>query len=155
MEKKIKLLQIIYCLIIALTAGLAILSEADFLPVDYIGDEPRTLYWINLYAIIVAFGGMFLCLRLFVFKTVKQAMLVEKEDDALAAYSKWTSLRLAIIALSLWSNTLLYFSTSYTSTPQYCILVTLVSCVFCWPSVSAYRGLRKSDVKSEDESNKR
>lgn len=151
MEKKIKILQIIYCLIILAASLLALLSEAGTLPMDYIGDEPHKLYWINLYAIAVSFGGMFLCLRMFVFKNVKKALVAEEESGAFAAYYRWTLVRLALIALALWSNTLLYCSTSYTSTPQYCILVTLVTCVFCWPSVGAFKGLRKTGEEKESQ----
>lgn len=140
---RIKVLQIIYCVIIAVAAFVAAFSETGIFPVDYIGDEPRTLYWVNLTAIFLAFGGMFLSLRMFVFKKVKSEITVEDENIALLAFSKWTKVRLGIIALSLWVNTILYFSTSYTSTPQYCILVTLVACVFCWPSKTAFDGLRK------------
>ena len=145
MEKKIKSLQIVYCLIILVAAAIVFFSESGNLPMDYIGDEPHKLYWLNMYAIVVAFGGMFLCLRMFVFKYVKKTLTVEDEGVAFAAYYRWTLVRLFIIAMALWSNIILYFSTSYTSTPQYCVLVTLVSCVFCWPSFATFKGIRQTD----------
>lgn len=150
MEKKTKSLQLTYSLILVIAVVFAILSEMEVLPVDYIGNEPKILYWMNLYAIFVAFGGMFVCLRMFVFKRVKTALVDNDENKAFAVYYKYTVLRLFVIMLALWSNTLLYFATSYSSTPQYCVLVTLVSCVFCWPSMSAFNALRKTDEEQAD-----
>ena len=150
MEKKTKVLQLAYGLILVIAVLIAVLSEMDILPVDYIGNEPKILYWMNLYAIFVAFGGMFVCLRMFVFKRVMAAIMNVDEQKAFAVYFKHTVIRLFIIMLALWSNTLLYFATSYSSTPQYCVLVTLVSCVFCWPSMSAFSGLRKANEEPAD-----
>ena len=143
MDKKIKSLQILYCFIIAVAAIFAVFSETGVLPTDYVENEPRLLYWVNLYAIFVAFVGMFICLRLFIFKKVRTAVLDKDEMKACAAFVFWTKYRLSILAVALWSNTLLHFSTSYTSTPQYCIFITLITCVFCWPSLSSFYGLRK------------
>ena len=145
MNNKIKFLQLVYCCIIIVAAFFAAFSETGVLPTDYIGNDPEILYWINLYAIFVAFVGMFICLRLFVFKKIHRELTDKDEDSALSAYTFWTKCRLSVLALALWSNTILYFSTSYTSTPQYCVLTTLITCVFCWPSTSSFKNLRKME----------
>ena len=138
MKQKITHLQIFFLLIILVGAAIVFFS-----PVDYISNESQTLYWVNLYSIISGLGGMFLTLRLFAFNGVRNSVRNENVDLGFAAFCRWTKVRLAILAVALWSNVALYQASSYTTTPKYCMLIILVAFVFCWPSKTEFEAIRK------------
>ena len=139
MKQRITYLQIFFLVNILVGAALVF-----FAPSDYIGNEPKVLYWINLYAIVSGLGGMFFTLRLFAFKSVRQSVRNEDEQAGFSAFCRWTKVRLGILALALWSNVVLYQASSYTTTPKYCMLIILVAFVFCWPSRTEFEAIRKS-----------
>ena len=139
MKQKINFLQIVYLSIILVSALLVF-----FLPEDFIGNEPRTLYWVNLFSIVTGLGGMYLTLRMFAFKIVRNAVRAEEESVGFHAFCKWTKVRLGMLAFALWSNVVLYVSSSYTTTPKYCMLIILVAFVFCWPSKTEFDAIRKA-----------
>ena len=139
MQQKITFLQIAYVSIILVAALLALV-----LPDDFIGNDPKLLYWVNLFSIITGLGGMYLTLRLFAFQSVRRAVREEEETAGFQAFCKWTKVRLGLLAFVLWSNVILYVASTYTTTPKYCMLIILVAFVFCWPSKTEFDAIRKA-----------
>lgn len=111
-----------------LTAAVFIaLSECGIIPTDYISKSQKMLlYQLELLSVISTLGGTYLALRLFSFRRIKQ--------QDFSAQKKWMSVRTAIIGCPVWINAVLYYASSYSTTPKYCLLVALTACVFCWPS---------------------
>lgn len=148
-----KKLQWIYCAVLVVAAMLALLCEYEVLPVEYIGHDARILYFIDFYSIVIGFGTTFFALRMFVFQWVARSIQQDDEQRALAAYAKWSGLRLAVFAWTFCSLLLLYYATSYTSNPQYCLLIALVGYVFCWPSLKDFQQQRAKREKGKNEEN--
>lgn len=149
-----KKMQLFYCVVLVAAALIALLCEYEVLPVEYIGHDAHLLYIIDFYSIVAGFGTTFFALRMFVFQFVARSIQQDNEQRALAAYTKWTGLRLAVFFWTFSTLLLLYYATSYTSNPQYCLLIALVGYVFCWPSLKDFQQLRtKRKDSKKDENN--
>ena len=150
MNKKMKIYQLFFVVMLLISFLYTALSFAEILPTEYIGNHPKQLYWINLYSIVTGFGGMYIFLRWFKFRGIANQVKQEPEAAGFAAFCRWTKCRLFFLFLVLLSNMVLYHASSYTETPKYCLLVTYISCVFCWPSLSAFEALRSVGGNEEE-----
>ena len=147
MKNKIKQLQLLFVASLGVAIIFALLSEAGLIGTDYIGNDPKVLYWVNLYSIISGLGGMFVTLRWFNFKKIHRAVCHADAEAGFENFCSWTKIRLFLLAFVFVTNVVLYFASSYTATPKYSMLIVLVAYVFCWPSKSAFQAIRESEVR--------
>ena len=133
MKKKIRIHQFTYIGIWITTLLYILLSESEYLPTGFIGQDATTLYLLDILAICLTLCGTYTSLRLLSLRAVKEQIRQEKTSEK--AYLRWNTLRLCIIAVSIWGCAFLYYATLSTNTAQYCLLICL------WRVCSA--GLRK------------
>lgn len=133
--KRMILVRVFYVLIWVLGLVWGVLSEVGMVPVDYLPHDGETEYYVGLLAVVMALGGTFLSLRFMAFKCVRKRLkLTADRSSAEMLYLKFATMRLSIIAVAIWTNVVLYYATSYVTSTKYCLLITLIAVIFCWPS---------------------
>lgn len=145
MKKIIKSLQLCHIALWVVTALYAGLSEAEILPNNYVTPNPETTYMLNLISIITTIGGGFLALRLFAGFSVRRSLQEAEEKQAFQLFKKWTLLRCGLLAVGMWPNVVIYYAASYDMTAAYCLLLSLIFSLFCWPSQQAFEQLRSQN----------
>lgn len=153
MEGKMSL-RVAYVAIWIITGLIALCSEKGILPVEYLPHDPNTDYAVGVVSFFTAIGGTYLALRLLAFKTFVRKMTGMDEVGARMVYKKWCFARLAVIAVAMWVNVLLYYATSYADSVKYCLLIVMIAAVFCWPSEGEFNSKRNRAGKSEEASEK-
>ncbi len=140
-----------YIAIWGVTAIYALISEVGVLPTDYAASDATTQYCISLLSIITAIGGTFLALRLPATSFVRRQLCQDDETLARKAYLKWSACRIAVAAVAVWTNTVLYYAAdTEVESIKYCLLIALIATVFCRPSSSEFLSLRtKNAPKTE------
>lgn len=117
--------------VIAIIPGIYILlSEFELLPTDFAPPDGETVYTLELLSVILSIGGIWLALRLLSFSSVKSRIGGAKGQHPLAF---WYSIRLAMIGVPMWAVSVIYYSTSATSTPAYCLIIIFIAYIFCYP----------------------
>lgn len=134
MKKSIYMPKALFWLMLLIAACYAALSETGMLPTDYASSDNTALYGMELLSVGSCLVGVYFALRLFAFERVKQEIGQDNAQAAKQARRKWELVRTAIIAAALWTNVALYYASSYTNNPKYCLLIALIACVFCRPS---------------------
>lgn len=134
MKKGTRIPKILFVLMLSAAACFTILSETGLLPTDYAAADGTALYRLELLSVLSCLGGTYLALRLFAFGFVKRQLNQNNRDRAAAAQCNWNTIRTLILAVAVWTNLILYYASSYTTTPKYCLLIALTACVFCWPA---------------------
>ena len=126
-------LHIVYIIVWAVTAAWILLSETGVVPVEYMGGGSRLDYYLSLLSVVTALGGSYFCLRLFSYGRIKALLEQSDVNGRKRAFAFWSFVRLGVLASALWCNAMLYYGTSYSPTPKYCLLIVAVASVFCWP----------------------
>lgn len=142
--------KLLYVLVWVVGAAWAALSETEVVPTDYLPHDAQTEYIIGWMSIVTAIGGTYLALRLLAFKAVRRKLREAgngDEEGALGVYLKWAGIRLAIAAVAVLTNVVLYYASAYSTSTQYCLLIALVGIVFCWPSRSECANLTAANDK--------
>lgn len=143
-----KKLYIIYIFIWLVTGLIALLSEKEVLPVEYLPHNANTDYFVSLLSIFSSIGGTYFALRLLAFKSfLKKISEADTAELAWATFCKWSYIRLTIIATAMWINVTLYYATSYYESIKYCLLIVMIAAVFCWPSKGEFENKRLSTKK--------
>lgn len=118
-------------LLLAITAD--ILMDTGTLERGWIDDSDASVSYVcNLVSIAVTFVGCFTALRLFRFKGV--AAQVAAPETGAKAHVRWTNVRTTILAIMLLTDLVLCHGCLYSTTPQYCLGVALVTATYCWPT---------------------
>lgn len=139
MTKEIRTLQIFHLALWGAAAAYAALSECGILPGHFIEPSLETTYALNLASIATSIGGGYLALRLLAFQHVKDNIQPAGQPGSLSAFSKWAAARCLLLAAGIWFNVFVYYAASYDMTAAYCLLISLICSVFCWPSKQAAR----------------
>ena len=140
-----KYLRIVYILIWVLLAAYAGLSEFDFVPTGFIQANPAEMYGWNVVGIIIMLSAIYISLRLFHFKAIRKYLI--RKDGSLNAsvYGKLSWFRLGFMTTSLFYDAILYYGTlNYQFI--YCLLISLLAFVFCWPSPLDDDSEKKNDA---------
>lgn len=124
----------LYITLTIFAALFALLSEELILPTNYILDTPETTYTLSLVSVSFTFCCLFLALRLFKFKKVKKDLERAETEQEFAAYRKWNAIRIALAFTPVFINLFIYYSVNYDSSAMYCLLISIIGTLFCWPS---------------------
>lgn len=117
-----------------LCAGLyACLAETDLVPVGFLPSDAQAAYIFNLVCVILTMGNSWLALRLFTLRGVRNRMAKSPNAEA-AMHLFRVFLMLPVVCFDL----LVYYGQLSGSTPLFCLLIALVSLVFCWPKAGEY-----------------
>lgn len=131
MSKDLKIPHYIYILILVVAISLMSLHELECLPSGYYLADNTTMYYLQMFCIIITLGGCWTGLRLFAGKKIQEQ--ISKGQSHL---TKWNLIRISIVAIPLFINLEAYYAILYNSSFLYCFLITLISFVFCWPQKS-------------------
>ncbi len=115
-----------------------VFSEAEILPSMYIPYDPSVDYAISIALLLTAVGGTYVSLRLMAFKGIRRQITDADEEAAVSAYKRWCRVRLAVMAVAVCSNVVLFYGIAYSSSAQYCLLVAFIGMLFCWPTMSEF-----------------
>ncbi|MBO5703102.1 MAG: hypothetical protein J6R91_00795 [Bacteroidaceae bacterium] len=124
----------LYITLTIFAALFALLSEELILPTNYILDTPETTYTLSLVSVSFTFCCLFLALRLFKFKKVKKDLERAETEQEFAAYRKWNAIRIALAFTPVFINLFIYYGVNYDSSAMYCLLISIIGTLFCWPS---------------------
>ena len=124
----------LYITLTMFAALFALLSEELILPTNYILDTPETTYTLSLVSVSFTFCCLFLALRLFKFKKVKKDLERAETEQEFAAYRKWNAIRIALAFTPVFINLFIYYGVNYDSSAMYCLLISIIGTLFCWPS---------------------
>lgn len=149
MKKKIRIHQSAYIGIWITTLLYILLSESGDLPAGFIGQDATTLYLLDILAVGLALCGTYTALRLLSLRPVKEQIRQENPEASGKAYLRWDTLRLCVLAVSIWGCAFLYYATLSTNTAQYCLLISLLASLFCRPSQADFDHLRTVPEKKE------
>ena len=129
MKQTRMLLQTLFCLPILLSALLALLFETCLLlPGDLTGN-PQTEFVVTIVMELLTICLIPIALRMFKVKSIDSSL----KTEGAKALKKWGSLRIAMLGVPLFVNTLLYYLFLNT-TFGYMAIITLISMVFIFPS---------------------
>ncbi len=126
-----KVSRIVYITLCLLGIAYAAACEADLLPTGYLPVTPQMAYALQMLCIVLTLGGTWGALRLFAVRRVRQAL--GKRPNLLLPLNL---LRTSIQGLVIAVNLLIYYATLST-TPLYCLLISLIGFIFCWPKNEA------------------
>ncbi len=124
----LRLSRIIYVLVWIAAAVFALLCEADVLPVGFIPGDSQTGYALHTLCIFLTLGCTWGALRLFTIGVVRRR--IQREGGVLI---RWNVVRTLLLAVAIAANLVVYYGLMNSSTPLYCLFITLVGFVFCWP----------------------
>ncbi len=120
--------RLLYTLVWVVVAVLALLWETDVLPVGFIPENQQTAYALHMLCIFLTLGCTWGGLRLFALSAVRKR--IRRNGSVL---SRWNVVRTSLLAVAIAVNLIVYYGLMNSSTPLYCLLITLVGFVFCWP----------------------
>lgn len=134
---KVSTLRLVHAAVVLLAVVWIALSEAEVLPVHYLRPAGTTDYLVSLLSVATALGGTYLCLRLPALpRSRRQTQRAFELGDGKMA-GTWRGVQLALLAVALWTNAVLYYATPYSPTPKYCLLIAFIAAVFCRPAAAA------------------
>ena len=120
---------------VALALVAVAVFELDLLPVGVMAHDKQSEFFITALMELFTLGGAFLGLRLFKFKVV--------HDDLLAtgapALLKWGMLRLVLLELPMFGNTIFYYM-YMNPTFGYLAIILLLCLPFVCPTMSRCEG---------------
>lgn len=109
-----------------------LLSETEVLPTAYLPADPSTEYALQMLCVVLTLCCVPAALRLFTLDRVKRHM--KPHTPQLAG---WSMARIAIMAVAVFANTIVYYGLHTTLSPAFCLLISLTALVFCYPSQEA------------------
>lgn len=108
----------------------AVLFECEVLPMATWSEQLSAEFLCRCVMEVVALGGIYLALRLFKFQRVHQDLVTRREQ----ALQKWGILRLLLLELPMFLNTLLYYMFLQT-TYGYLAIIAALSLPFVYPTL--------------------
>ena len=136
-QRALRTLQKIYFLLWAAVGLLAFLFETDVLPTAFLPADAQTEYVCQLLCVALTLGSVPVALRLLALPSVK--MQLAKEPGRAV---QWNKLRLGLMIVPILTNLSVYYALASTTSPLFCLLISLAAIVFCYPS--AYEPEQKS-----------
>lgn len=131
-ENVIKRLRIEYFLIWIITILLVSAFEYDFINVGISATDENVKYILQVIGILLSLSLIPFALKLFTITKVKNKIMSGNEINGLA-YLHFSELRLLFLAIPIVFNLISYYLTLESSNAL-CVLITLLSLLFCWPS---------------------
>lgn len=117
----------VWCAVIIYAA----LSECDVLPSAYVQVNAQLEYALNMLCVLFTLCCTWGALRLFALKKLRT--LREAKPQMLPMLNV---LRTTVLATAIFINVLVYYALMHSTTPLFCLLITLLGFVFCWPKAN-------------------
>lgn len=133
MEQTIRRLRVEIGFVFLWAAVLVGLFEWDVLDAGYYSGDGRAEYFMNLVGILMIFIFVPFSLKLMSFNRVKASFNVGDANKVCRAYCRWSEIRMALLAVTMWSNICFYYLTQ-DNTGFLCALIVLLGLCFCFPS---------------------
>ncbi len=111
-----------------IAAAWAALTELDCMPSGFIDRTPKGEYALHLTCITLTLTCTWFALRMFALKSIRH-----KIDSNPASLATWNLYRTAIMTVAIFMNLFTYYGLMSSTTPLFCLLITLAAFVFCWP----------------------
>lgn len=115
-------------------AILAALFETGLLEAGYYAGNGMAEYLIDLAAVVMMIVFVPFSLKLLSFRRIKAMFVDCDEAAACRIYRHWSEVRMALLAVMLWSDICFYYLTM-DNTGLMCALVAVLGLCFCVPSV--------------------
>lgn len=112
---------------------LVVFFETDLLATGYYAGDGGAEYVINLAAILMLIIFLPFSLKLLSFRRIKAMFKNEDEATVCRIYRHWSEVRLALLAVMLWSDICFYYLT-LNDTGFMCALIAVLGLCFCFPS---------------------
>lgn len=110
----------------------------------FLADNAMASYVINTVVVMLSLSVVYICLKLFKFKIVRNQVLNTQEKSARSAYIKWNAIRYVILGFTLLFNFLASFLLA-DDTGFYCSVIVLIGCLFCHASEKNFQMMRESE----------
>lgn len=130
MKQVRNILASIFWSILAAALLLVALFECDVLPTATWSEQLSAEFLCRCFMEVVALAGIYLSLRLFKFQRVHHDLVTRKEP----ALKKWGILRLLLLEVPMFLNTLLYYMFMQT-TYGYLAIIAALSLPFVYPTL--------------------
>lgn len=134
MKRVVNRLRVEMALVFAWAAVLAVLFETGVLSVGYYAGDGLAEYIMNLTSVLMVIVFVPFSLKLMSFRWVKAQFGRGDEAVVCRAYRRWSEVRMALLAVTMWSNVSFYYLT-LDNTGLMCALIAVVCFCFCIPSV--------------------
>lgn len=149
MKKTRNILMIVYWL--QLLAAAILYVCGDYLEFDMAvlasKEEPPVNYYVQMVMILLTLGLVPLALRLFKFNSI-HASLTARPAQALL---KWGGVRLLILGLLLFVNTLLYYIYGFEPTYGYLAVMVMLTMPFVLPTMERCKTETEEPVETKEE----
>lgn len=120
--------RVIYLTVWLLVAVFAALSETGIIATGYLVGDAETSYALHMLCVVLTLGGTWVGLRVFALKSVRRCLSQKPQSIPYL-----NLLRIAILALPIFTNLIVYYALLSGTTPLFCLLIALTGFVFCWP----------------------
>lgn len=120
-----------FALLWGVALGMFLVYECGWLDEGCLTGSPRVAYWAETLGILLTLALVPLTLKGFnriLVRRIRPLSLLE----AVAAYHRWSLVRLGVLALLAWGNLWLYYATMNTI-GGLCALIALAASLFCLP----------------------
>ncbi|MCD8317791.1 MAG: hypothetical protein LUC45_02545 [Paraprevotella sp.] len=147
----IKILRLEFSFVFLWAAVLLVLFESGIWPSGELADDAAVCYNLSVVGIFMVIILIPMSLKLMSLRTVKASFAAEDSAIVERNYRRWCEIRMAILAVTGWTNLVFYYLT-LDSTGGFCALITALALCFCWPSQDkfVYETLSLSDGKGPE-----
>lgn len=114
----------VWCAVVIYT----LLTECDVLPSGYVQVDAQLEYALHMLCVLLTLCCTWGALRLFALKRLRK--MREAKPQVLPILNV---LRTTVLATAIFINVLVYYALMHSTTPLFCLLITLLGFVFCWP----------------------
>ncbi len=149
MKRIVNILRAEMAFVFVWAAVLVTLFETGVWSAGYYAGDDMAEYVMNLTSVLTVIVFVPFALKLMNFRWVKSMFGQEDETATCRSYRRWSEVRLALLAVTLWSNISFYYLTLH-NTGLMCALIAMVCFCFCVPSVDRLvyeTGIKLPDTK--------
>lgn len=120
--------RLIYIGVWIVVAVYAALAEAGWVSTGYVKPDATVEYALHLLCVLFTLCGTWGALRLLAFKQVRRTLTAHPQK-----LPQFNLVRTAVLGTAILINLLVYYALLSGTAPLYCLLITLLAFVFCWP----------------------
>lgn len=104
------------------------LSELEVLPVGYIKVDAQVQYALQMLCILLTLGVTWASLSVFMVPRARR-----QNRKTVCGVWDWSFLRVALLVLVALLNGVIYYGLLNTASPMFCMLITYMGLLICWP----------------------
>ncbi len=141
-----KILRLFFAAEILAPILVAIIFESGLVELDSLsGSDALVTYCMQMVGIVLTIGIIPFALKMMKLSFVKRRIQLSEQE-----YCRWSIIRIAILAVPLFYNTLAYYLLEFEPTCGYLALIVLVAFCFVWPSDGRMRQERELIYDQEE-----